>query len=137
MSKIVYTLPVASTALVKEPKFGVLLGRFCSLTYSNEADNNPELVIVEKLLFEGVEAFQCTYYRAVWIDMIDTYDRLTDMGKSKWLDAIIRNLNESGGTPPGLKHLRLYFDSGPCYEFVCRNFTIEKYQESVLSNPTD
>ena len=137
VSKIVYTLPVASTALVKEPEFGMLLGRFCSLTYSYEADNNPELVIVEKLLFEGVEAFQCTYHKAVWIDMIETYDKLTDIGKSKWLDAIIHNLKQSGGTPPELKHLRIYFDDGPCYEFVCRNFTIERYQESVVNNPSD
>ena len=134
MSKVLYTLPVASTSLVQEPKFEKLLGRSCSLTYSYEINDNPKLIIVEKLIFEGVEAFQSTYYRAVWIDMIAAYDKLIEMGKTQWLNKILRNLNESGGAPSGLKHLRIYFDDGPCYEFVCREFTVEKNQEAGLNN---
>jgi hypothetical protein len=130
MPTVLYTLPVPSTALVKEPRFEQLLGRFCSLTYSYEIDENPDLILVERLVFEGVEAFQVTYYRAVWIDMIAAYDKLTDMGNTQWLRGIIQNLNESGGARPGLKHLRIYFDDGPCYEFVCRDFTVKRNQES-------
>jgi hypothetical protein len=131
MSTIVYTLPVASTALIQEPKFEKLLGRLCSLSYSYESDESPDEIVVEEMIFEGVEAFRCTYYRAVSIDMFSAYDKLTVLAKSEWLDEIVTNLEANGGALPGLKHLRIYPDDGPCYEFVCLGFRIERNKQAA------
>jgi hypothetical protein len=57
--------------------------------------------------------------------MIQTYDTLSDMGYTDWLRSIKEQLLSVGDGGHGLRHLMMYFDDGPCYEFICRSFTIE------------
>jgi hypothetical protein len=84
------------------------------------------------MLFEGVEAFKCTHYRACTIDMIDAYDIVVDLGSTEWLTQIESQLVGSHENATGLRHLRIYFDDGPCYEFICRSFRVE---ENICSAP--
>jgi hypothetical protein len=130
MVSTLWTLPVPSTALLKDASFEVLLGRNCALKfeYEDEEDNIAQV----KLLLQGVEAFKCTYLFACTVGMITTaYDKVVDLGTSEWLDSIRKQVRNNDHDAKELKHLMIYFDDGPCYEFVCRAFNIEQSAESL------
>lgn len=124
MNKILWTLPVPSTALLNGCTFEKLPRRTCALTceYEDEGDR----VISLRLVFDGVEAFKCTYGEACTLEMIRTaYDRVVDLGSSEWLSAVREQVASYGDRKvEELKHLMIYVDDGPCYEFICRNFRV-------------
>ena len=128
MDTVLFTLPVPSTALLRSPEFEMGLGRKCRLKYVYEFNQTSEL-IEDTLEFDGVESFKITYYTANSLDVFQAYGKLIEMHKSEWLDEIRLNLQSSKSDTNGLKHFRIYFDDGPCYEFIAR--TIE-----VLTGPT-
>ena len=129
MTQILWTLPVPSTALLRSPIFQVLLSRSCALFCEYENDDGD--LVSLKLLFEGVQAFKCTYYKACTIEMINTaYDKVVDIGSTEWKAKIKARLVSSDQDILGLKHLMIYFDDGPCYEFICRNFQTERIADS-------
>lgn len=131
MAETIWTLPVPSTALLSDPVFQKLPGRTCALAAEYEDDDDN--VVSLKMLFEGVEAFKCTYYRACTIDMIDAYDIVVDLGSTEWLTQIESQLVSSHENASGLRHLRTYFDDGPCYEFICRSFRVEENIDPQIS----
>jgi hypothetical protein len=57
--------------------------------------------------------------------MLEAYDRLIDLGQSRWLGEIARNLEQHGEDTMGLSHLMINFDDGPCYEMICRSHRLE------------
>ena len=130
MAEIIWETSVPSTAFLQEAKFSKLLGRKCSLEYSYEGEDKENYsVISEKLIFSGVESFKCTHYKSCSVEMIKAYDKIVDVGKSKWLTEIKQNLLSAENNSINLKHLRIYFDDGPCYEFICTDFeTISEKQ---------
>jgi len=75
--------------------------------------------------FAGVESYKATFYRACTVEMRDAYDRVVDLGATAWLDEVSSELSQHGADRSGLQHLMIYFDDGPCYEFVCRSFSAE------------
>lgn len=116
--------PVPSTAFHREARFKVLLGRTCALTF--ECEDSDDKMVSISLLFEGVEAFKCTYYYACTVEMIETaYDKVVDVSSSSWLTDIKTQLIRSERSTSDLRHLMIYFDDGPCYEFICRAFRAE------------
>src|ERR1700754_320873 len=125
MAQTLWTLPVASTALLNGTSFQKLPGRGRALLCEYEDDN--DMVVSIKLLFEGVEAFKCTYQGACTPEMIeDSYDEVVDVGSSEWLRSVQGQLISYGSqSVDELKHLMIYFDDGPCYEFICRAFRVE------------
>ena len=119
MAIILFKLPVPSTGFLEDASFQMLGGRTCCIACPiNET-------IVLNLIFGEVEGFRCTYYKACSLDMIDAYDKVVDIGLSEWLRAIQTQLTTSGGNAVDLRHLQIYFDDGPCYEFICRSFHSE------------
>lgn len=77
-----------------------------------------------ELRFLGVEAYKCTYLTSLTVDMIESaYDELVDMGETVWL-AEAKLVAQQRGQLPNLKHLRICFDDGPCYEFICLDFEL-------------
>jgi hypothetical protein len=77
-----------------------------------------------ELRFYGVEAFKCTYLHALTSEMISSaYDKLVDMGSSQWLGEV-NAVRARLGLTTSLKHLRICFDDGPCYEFLCAAFEV-------------
>ena len=77
-----------------------------------------------ELRFSNVTAFRCTYLPALSVEMIESsYDELIDVGKSEWLSEVARLL-ENKGIQTRIKHLRICFDDGPCYEFLCADFEV-------------
>ena len=120
-----YELPVPSTALLSGVSLQILPKRTVALMcdYEDESDE----IISLKLVFEGVEAFKCTYYKACKEELIKAaYDKVVDIGASDWFTEITERLSGAVIDVPALQHLVIYFDDGPCYEFICREFRVEK-----------
>lgn len=117
MPEVVWTLPFPSSGL-SGVGFQRLLGRGCALA-CDDGESSPVRVV-----FEGVEAFKCTYHNACTLEMVETYDKLTDLGSTDWLDSVRRQLSGAGDDVDSLRHLMIYFDDGPCYEFICRGFRV-------------
>jgi hypothetical protein len=135
MTEIIWETSISSTAFLNDVKFIMLAGRKCMLEYFYEGEEDYSEVL-EKLIFDGVESFRCTYYKACSLDMIQAYDKVIDVGNSDWLDEIKQNLSEAKVMTENLKHLRIYFDDGLCYEFVCTSFEVVKEkQENHQVNP--
>ena len=118
MSEELWELPFPSSGL-SNVGFQKLAGRSCALI-CNDGENTPV-----RLVFIGVAAFKCTYHRACTIEMLKTYDKLSDLGQTPWLDGIREQLSSFGDEVKALRHLMIYFDDGPCYEFICQSFSIE------------
>ena len=75
-----------------------------------------------ELRFHDVAALKCTYLPALSADMIrSAYDKLVEIQNSPWL--IEANSNRPD-EPKSRRHLRICFDDGPCYEFLCAEFEI-------------
>lgn len=56
--------------------------------------------------------------------MVEAYDKVVDCGETKWLNSIKKQLAEYKDNTSDLRHLMIYFDAGPCYEFICRSFRV-------------
>jgi hypothetical protein len=112
MAEVVWILPFPSSGL-SSVNFQKLAGRSCSLSCQHDDYG------IVPIIFDGVEAFKCT------VEMIETYDKLTDLGVTPWLSSTQQRLSESDGEWRSLHHLMIYLDDGPCYEFICRGFRVE------------
>jgi hypothetical protein len=94
--------------------------------YELEGDERCDCALV----FEGVEAFKCTYYHSRDSSMLEAYDRLISRGQTSWLNEIAATLTRNGGNAEGLRHLMINFDDGPAVEVLCRSFRVENSQRS-------
>ena len=116
-----WKLPVPATALLKSPVFAALPKRRCEISFEFEADGGAPTKV--RLVFDGVEAYKCTYLTACSADMFNTaYAKLVRLGTTPWLSELLKSYK---GTAPaaGLQHLMICFDDGPCYEVVCTGFS--------------
>jgi len=115
-----WTLPVASTALLGGVVFNKGMGRLCTLSFSYEGESES---VSGQLRFQGCEAFRVTYSTACTADNISAaYDKLVDLGETDWLREVRTITARTTQNVSRLRHLMIYFDDGPAYEFVCRDF---------------
>ena len=124
MNKVLWEMPVPSSALTRGPSFAALLKRECELSFYIETDDGDRKA---GILFDGVESYKCTHMTARSVEMINTaYDKLVRVGDSSWLAEVKANSAEyyakRQGAPKELQHLIICFDDGPCYEFICVGF---------------
>lgn len=113
--------PAPSSGFLEGVVFQVLPQRACSLTFKYE--DSEGAIKPYSLFIRGSEAFKCTYLTSLTAEMIDSsYDKLVDLGESPWL----REVKAAGSAVERtkLKHLRICFDDGPCYEFICTGFDV-------------
>jgi hypothetical protein len=120
-----WKLPGPSTGLTHSPKFEARPRREVALLLSYESEEDGHDVPVV-LVFEGTEAFRCTYYNAMSQAALGAYDNLKDVGPSHWLSEIEANLAFHRAEHEDLRHMMITFDDGPCYEFICRRFRVEQ-----------
>src|SRR2546426_2236659 len=114
-----WKLPEPSSARVRVD-FSQPGGRTCLLTCLFEPDGSDG----SRVTFEGVESYRATFDTACTVEMIRAaYDRIVDLGATSWLDEVAVRLSQRSADKSGLQHLMIYFDDGPCYEFVCRSFS--------------
>ena len=122
-----FKLPFPSSGRSHE-EFRELDGRQCLLACHYAADGSKAV----NLLFDGIEAYKGTLYRACTVEMIRVAnDRVVDLGPTPWLEEVSTQLSKHGEDNSGLRHLMFYFDDGPCYEFICRSFQAGQLGESV------
>ena len=138
MVEILWELPVAPTSLFHDVEFAVLTGRQCKLTFSFEGKDDEHMASVS-LVFEGVEAFKCTYLSSCNRTMANqAYGMLVDLGNTPWLSEALpfyqKFRRAYGRDLERLRHLMIYFDDGPCYEFLCIGFTCSSTRESYPTN---
>jgi hypothetical protein len=112
--------PSPSSAFLEGVAFKVLPRRTSVLSFQFEGMNGGWETC--ELLFRDVAAFKCTYLPALTAEMIQSaYDKLVEIESSAWLSDAnsLRRVD-----PISLRHLRICFDDGPCYEFLCAGFEI-------------
>lgn len=120
MASILWKLPAPSSALWEGAEFRELAGRTCAILCRYDREDGLQMV------FEGVEAYKCTYHQACTLEMIETaYDTLVDLGDTTWLAGVKGQLAGYSSDATELRHLMIYFDDGPCYELICRSFRVE------------
>ena len=112
--------PSPSSGFLEEAAFKVLPRRTCVISFQFEGANGVGQTC--DLVFRDVAAYKCTYLPALTAEMIQSaYDKLVEIGSSTWLSdaSSVRGLE-----PILLRHLRICFDDGPCYEFLCAGFEL-------------
>jgi hypothetical protein len=111
--------------LLEGAAFHKLSGRTCTLQAEYEGDGDK--IVALTIIFQGVEAFKCTYHNTIGAELIRlAYDRVVDLGTTQWLKDIQSELLNRPEDVTSLRHLAIYFDDGPCYEFICRSATAEE-----------
>lgn len=125
MVKVIWELPFPSSAVEGGVIFRELIRRACALECEFEDDEGA--LIFFTLTFDGVEAYKCTYKACSFNMVSDAYDQVVDLEQTDWLNHIKTQLtvNSDSRSIDDLKHLMIYFDDGPCYEFICRTFKVD------------
>ncbi|WP_223963798.1 hypothetical protein [Paraburkholderia sabiae] len=119
-----WQLPVAASALLHSPEFVVLQRRVCELRLLVECDDGAANEIA--LQFAGVECYKCTFMTSCTAAMFNlAYGKLVSLD-SVWLDEIRSTGKKDKATVDSLKHLMITFDDGPCYEIICRSWSIKE-----------
>ncbi len=113
------------------PKFYQRADGYCELICEYENENAQ--ITQFSLKFRRCWAVKFTYYTANDANVIPiAYDKVVDFGETDWLRQINKNLTINKWETGKLRHLGIYFDDGPLYEFVCEAFEV---QENALSVP--
>jgi hypothetical protein len=121
MATEIWRLPVPTTALLAEPVFTQLLGRKCEISFDIEGESGEPKKV--SLLFDGVEAYKCTYLTSLTVEMINVaYGKTVQLGMTPWLTKSLESTRKFGVVPKEFHHLMICFDDGPCYEFICADF---------------
>jgi len=81
------------------------------------------------LTFHHVKVVNCRHYGAIPHGAASAYDAVVDCGPSIFLAetmAMIAKKLDVGA----FRHLAVYFDDGPYYEFICKDFEVEEISNS-------
>src|SRR5947199_1538336 len=96
MGKTLWSSPVAPTALTNV-RFSELLKRTCALSCEYESDIGAIVSIT--FTFAEVQAVKITYGYACTAEMVElAYGELVDVGTSKWLSSIQKQLESYNET---------------------------------------
>lgn len=121
----IYKLPITSS-WIASPEFYKRIGRICEILCEYEKDDELESIQL-RLIFKKCWAVKFTYYVANDPELIPlTYDKVVDFGKSDWLNNVDSNIASNGIEIGQLKHLGIFFDDGPLYEFICEEFEVQE-----------
>lgn len=129
-----WEIPVPSTSFVSGPE--LRSGQTSVLSWTYEGDSEfvrppMEGMIHQELVFEGVIAYKCTYNLFCEADLIKrAYNKLVDLGDTEWLAEVRAGSQGLREEHAPLRHLVIFFDEGPCYEFICE--TAQVSTEAVL-----
>jgi hypothetical protein len=123
-----WKLPLPVTALFRGPFFSQLPRRRCEISFEIEGCDGALSKIV--LAFEGVEAYKCTYMTSLSAHMITmAYGKVVRVDESSWIDEISKIYDKGSRAHKNLQHLITCFDDGPCYEFICLQFSVVNMDE--------
>jgi hypothetical protein len=115
-----WKLPAAASSLLHAPLLETLPRRQCALSILFE----DELYAARKatLLFTGVEHYSVTYMSSCDPDVINlAYGRLVEITDSR----LMSDFRTGHTNKKILRHLAIFFDDGPLYQFICEDFRID------------
>lgn len=119
--------PVPSSSFYRGVVFENHLGRQISLSFEYEDDKGQ--MKEGQISFFDIIAYRVIYLYGLTGEMIESsYDELIDLGNTDWLKEIKETLDKRGLSQQererylNIKHYRICFDDGPCYEFICTSF---------------
>jgi hypothetical protein len=119
----VWTMPIPSTNAEREPYISKTGYRDYELKFFLVDDDDQECTF--SISFKGVESYKCTYLTSCSVELITTaYDKLVDCGKTDWLVEVEEISERVSRLKKDLHHYRIFFDDGPCFEFICEGVTI-------------
>lgn len=104
-------------------RFEEHMKRVCSLDIKLEDAEGRSISLL--LRFSEVVAFKCTYLPALTEDMIKAYNALVDL-QTPWLEEASLLAEDFGESGPK-RHFRICFEDGPCYEFKCKDFSVDQF----------
>lgn len=123
-----WQLPVPASALLSGPEFAELPRRICELKLSIEGDDGSPCVLT--LRFDAVEAYKCTFLTSCTAEMFNlAYGKLVSLD-GNWLDEVRRAGKKDQANIAALQHLMITFDDGPCYEIICRSWSVDSQSHS-------
>lgn len=118
MSEIETIWSAPAAPRINGPALSVLPNRTCMLELSFRSAERSEGAI---LIFEKVEGYKCTFLPALASEARNAAPgALVEIPASSWKAEIVaanRTLDAAFDAP--LRHLMIYFEAGPCFEFVC------------------
>lgn len=120
-----WTLPAPSTSFLEGGvTLDVRLRREAALcfAYEEEHDGTPRRCAI---VFQDIQAFKCTYMRALDDQMLEAYDCILDRGTTAWLEEVLANVRRRDTNARKLFHFSITFDDGPAYEFICGSYRVE------------
>jgi len=120
MTNVLWELPSPSSSFLEGTTFQTLPRRTCALVFEYE-DPQTGANVKGDVRFLDVVAIKCTYLPALTAELIHSaYDKVVEITPSAWLTEVqTTTLADAMGQ---LRHLRICFDDGPCYDFLCRGF---------------
>ncbi|WP_139350274.1 hypothetical protein [Rhodanobacter sp. C03] len=125
-----WKLPVAATALLADPTFVILPMRQCEIFFCIEGSDGAPVKI--SLIFDGVEAFRCTYLTSCSAEMFSSaYGKLVSLKVTPWLIELLKTHENSKRPSKDFKHMMICFDDGPCYEFICLSFSVNEEVKDI------
>lgn len=125
ISKLMFQMPEAFAGITPELKFES--GRDHTLVCRNDDEFYGSAVQLS-LIFRRVWAMRVVYFVAGDLRLFVTaYEKVVDLGQTKWLRNLQQNIVESGEDHGGLSHYAICFDDGPSYEFICEGFDTVSY----------
>ena len=117
-----WKFPVPVTALLRGPFFRDFPKRRCEISFYIEGNGTESSKVA--LTFDGVEAYKCTYITSLTAEIINAaYGKLIRIDGSPWIAEISKVYDKGGRASKNLQHLMVCFDDGPCYEFICLQFS--------------
>ena len=120
---ILWQTPSPSSGFLDGPAFKLLPQRVCVISFRSEGLDGK--FDEYELHFTNVCSVRVTFMYALTEEMIlSSYDKLVEVEQSSWL-ASTRLVREDGKEIPTVHHLRITFDDGPCYEFLCASFDVK------------
>ncbi len=129
---VIWKLPFPSTAMLQFPNFNILPGPIfwieCEFDSDNDYYNDKKTVVT--LFFEGVVVQQLRFSSALDVRDVNAYDRVMQIGSSELQTMTLKAMLDRKRDIENIKHLRIHFDDGYCFDLICKNFRSEtRYEE--------
>jgi hypothetical protein len=116
---IVWEMPFKSQEFAHGPKLEIYFDRLILLLdYEIESGGYKWL----RLNFSRVVAFSFTVFGFCTVEQIKSYDRLSKVAESPWLEELFSRAMTKPST--GANHYRIFFDEIGCYEIAAESFDI-------------
>jgi hypothetical protein len=119
--QVLYSLPVPSTSLTREPYFSTEDGRY-SIRFGYIRDGKD---IEECVAFNNVAAVRTRAERCCSVEQIETsYDCLVEFESSQWVMEVLADMQDHMRDQWRTRHFMICLDSVGCYEVIADDWEI-------------